>query len=76
MFEITPKRVRTAMSRHSSTPHAAVGLEVEASGAFGQFYFDEVRHQRIVLLAGGSGITPMCPCAVHWTIAAYARPSP
>jgi ferredoxin-NADP reductase len=39
--------------------HAAVGLEVEARGPFGQFYFDEGRHQRIVLLAGGSGITPM-----------------
>jgi ferredoxin-NADP reductase len=36
-----------------------VGLEVEARGPFGQFYFDEGRHQRIVLLAGGSGITPM-----------------
>jgi len=57
--EITPKR---APNGHVSTflnDHAAVGLEVEASGPFGQFYFNEGRDQRIVLLAGGSGITPM-----------------
>jgi ferredoxin-NADP reductase len=36
-----------------------VGLEVKAHGPFGQFCFDERKHKRIILLAGGSGITPM-----------------
>jgi glycine betaine catabolism B len=36
-----------------------VGLTVEASGAFGHFYLDESKHRNIVLLAAGSGITPM-----------------
>src|SRR2546425_12235927 len=57
--EITPKRVPDGHVSAFLNDHAAVGLEVEASGPFGQFYFDEMRHQRIVLLAGGSGITPM-----------------
>ena len=34
-------------------------MTVEANGAFGQFCFDETRHQNVVLLAAGSGITPM-----------------
>ena len=57
--EITPKRVPEGHVSAFLNDRAAVGLEVEASGPFGQFYFDERRHQRIVLLAGGSGITPM-----------------
>jgi ferredoxin-NADP reductase len=57
--EITPKRVPDGYVSAFLNDHAAVGLEVEARGPFGQFYFDEERHQRIVLLAGGSGITPM-----------------
>src|SRR5438309_741269 len=57
--EITPKRVPDGYVSAFLNDRAAVGLEVEARGPFGQFYFDEVRHQRIVLLAGGSGITPM-----------------
>jgi ferredoxin-NADP reductase len=57
--EITPKRVPDGHVSGFLNDHAAVGLEVEASGPFGQFYFDEGRDQRIVLLAGGSGITPM-----------------
>src|SRR5438309_2058744 len=57
--EITPKRVPDGYVSAFLNDHAPVGLEVEASRAFGQFYFDEVRHQRIVLLAGRSGITPM-----------------
>src|SRR6202041_1246780 len=35
------------------------GLGVEASGRSGQFYFDETLHKSIVLIAAGSGITPM-----------------
>jgi glycine betaine catabolism B len=32
---------------------------VEASGPYGRFYFDETLHKSIVLIAAGSGITPM-----------------
>ncbi len=38
---------------------ARVGLQVETHGPFGQFYFDEKKHPSIVLIAGGSGITPI-----------------
>ncbi len=38
---------------------ARPGLNVAAHGPFGQFCFDETRHKRIVLVAGGSGITPI-----------------
>ena len=38
---------------------ASVGMTVEANGPFGQFCFDETSHPTIVLLAAGSGITPM-----------------
>jgi ferredoxin-NADP reductase len=44
---------------------AGVGMLVEATGPFGQFYFDEVGHRRIVLIAGGSGITPMMSILRH-----------
>ena len=38
---------------------ASVGMTVEANGAFGNFCFDESKHKNVVLLAAGSGITPM-----------------
>lgn len=38
---------------------AQAGLIVAAHGPFGQFYFNEIFHQRVVLFAGGSGITPI-----------------
>jgi len=57
--EITPKRAPDGYVSAFLNDRAAQGLEVEARGPFGQFYFDELLHQRIVLLAGGSGITPM-----------------
>ena len=38
---------------------AAVGMTVEAKGAFGNFCFDEVKHDNVVMIAAGSGITPM-----------------
>ena len=38
---------------------AKPGLVVEANGPFGQFYFDERLHPRVVLFAGGSGVTPI-----------------
>jgi ferredoxin-NADP reductase len=34
-------------------------MTVEANGPFGHFCFDESQHQSVVLLAAGSGITPM-----------------
>lgn len=38
---------------------AKLGLMVQAHGPFGQFYFDKSRDQKIVMFAGGSGITPI-----------------
>jgi ferredoxin-NADP reductase len=38
---------------------AKPGLGVEASGPYGRFYFDQTLHKSIVLIAAGSGITPM-----------------
>lgn len=56
-LEVTVKQqgvVSTFLNRD-----AKPGLTVEAYGPFGQFCFDEKLHRRIVLFAGGSGITPM-----------------
>src|SRR5581483_10139143 len=47
------------------TEEAKVGLQVAARGPYGQFYFDETRHRRIVLFAGGSGITPIISMLRH-----------
>ena len=57
--EITPKRVPHGYVSSFLNESVGVGLEVEAAGPFGQFYFKESEHERIVLIAGGSGITPM-----------------
>jgi hypothetical protein len=38
---------------------ATAGLTVEVQGPFGEFFFDENRHKRVVFIAGGSGITLM-----------------
>jgi len=57
--EITPKRVSHGSASVFLNERAPIGMTVEAQGAFGQFYFDENKHQSIVLLAAGSGITPM-----------------
>jgi ferredoxin-NADP reductase len=58
-LEITAKRAEAGYVSAFLNQRAQVGLMVEARGPFGRFYFDEVRHSRIVLIAGGSGITPM-----------------
>jgi ferredoxin-NADP reductase len=58
-IEITSKRVANGRVSQFLNEDAVVGLEVKAHGPFGQFCFDERKHKRIVLLAGGSGITPM-----------------
>jgi ferredoxin-NADP reductase len=57
--EITPKRVNRGCVSVFLNDRASVGMTVEANGAFGNFCFDEGKHQNVVLLAAGSGITPM-----------------
>jgi len=57
--EITPKRVDKGCVSVFLNDRAQLGMTVEANGPFGQFYFDETKHQQLVLLAAGSGITPM-----------------
>jgi uncharacterized protein len=57
--EITPKRMENGCASVFLNERAKPGLAVEASGPYGQFYFDETFHKNIVLIAAGSGITPM-----------------
>ena len=58
-IEITPKRAKEGFVSAFLNDHAAIGLTVEAIGPAGQFYFDERTQKKIVLVAAGSGITPM-----------------
>jgi ferredoxin-NADP reductase len=58
-IEITAKRVENGYVSQFLNDRANVGLTVNARGPYGKFCFDESKHQRIVLIAGGSGITPM-----------------
>ena len=57
--EITPKRMENGCVSVFLNERANPGLAVEASGPYGRFCFDETRHKSIVLIAAGSGITPM-----------------
>jgi ferredoxin-NADP reductase len=57
--EITPKRMENGCVSVFLNEQAKPGLRVEASGPYGRFYFDESLHKSIVLIAAGSGITPM-----------------
>jgi ferredoxin-NADP reductase len=57
--EITPKRMENGCVSVFLNEWAKPGLTVEASGPYGRFYFDEALHKSIVLIAAGSGITPM-----------------
>lgn len=57
--DITPKRVEEGYVSKFLNDRAKIGLTVKARGPYGKFYFDADRHKRIVLIAGGSGITPM-----------------
>jgi ferredoxin-NADP reductase len=57
--EITPKRMENGCVSVFLNERAKPGLAVEASGPYGRFYFDETLHKNIVLIAAGSGITPM-----------------
>ena len=57
--EITSKRVDNGRVSGFLHDAANTGLTVEATGPYGQFYFDETSHRSIVLIAAGAGITPM-----------------
>src|SRR5579863_2247137 len=57
--EITTKRERQGCASVFLNDHASVGMTVEANGPLGRFCFDECRHHDVVLIAAGSGITPM-----------------
>lgn len=57
--EITSKRLDNGCVSNFLHDHAKLGLTVEASGPHGTFFFDETVHRNIVLIAAGSGITPM-----------------
>ena len=57
--EITPKRTKDGYASAFLNERATPGLVITASGPSGQFYFDEKVHGEIVLIAAGSGITPM-----------------
>ena len=63
--EITPKRMENGLASVFLNDHAKPGLTVEARGPYGQFYFDEAYHKSIVLIAAGSGITPMISMLRH-----------
>ena len=58
-IEITPKRVENGYVSCFLNDRAEAGLTVKARGPYGKFYFDEHQHKRIVLIAAGSGVTPM-----------------
>src|SRR5260370_6507628 len=57
--EITPKRTKNGYVSVFLNERATPGLVIRATGPAGQFYFDENLHTEIVLIAAGSGITPM-----------------
>jgi ferredoxin-NADP reductase len=57
--EITAKRAKQGCVSVFLNDRAALGMTIEAHGPFGRFCLDESKHQDIVLLAAGSGITPM-----------------
>jgi ferredoxin-NADP reductase len=57
--EITPKRTENGYVSVFLNEKAKPGLVIKASGPAGRFYFDEKIHGEIVLIAAGSGITPM-----------------
>ena len=63
--EITPKRMRSGCASVFLNDRATVGMTVEASGPFGRFWLDEAQHKQVVLIAGGSGITPMMAMLRH-----------
>ena len=57
--EITVRRVAGGAVSTFLHDVAAPGITVNAKGPAGKFVFDETAHRSIVMLAAGSGITPM-----------------
>jgi ferredoxin-NADP reductase len=57
--EITTKRVTQGCVSVFLNDRAPLGMTVEANGPFAHFCLDESKHRSVVLLAAGSGITPM-----------------
>ncbi len=58
-IEITPKRIANGLVSTFLNDKVKPGYSVEATGPHGYFFFDENVDERIVLIAAGSGITPM-----------------
>jgi ferredoxin-NADP reductase len=57
--EITPKRMSNGCVSVFLNDRASIGLTVEARGPFGEFCLNPAEDRNIVLIAGGSGITPL-----------------
>ena len=57
--EITPKRVNNGCVSVFLNDRPSIGITVEATGPFGRFCLDPSACKRAVLVAAGSGITPM-----------------
>src|ERR1700675_488899 len=72
--EITPKRMENGCVSVFLNDRAKPGLAVEASGPYGRFYFDETLHRSIVLIAAGSGITPMVSMLCYLDVLELATP--
>jgi glycine betaine catabolism B len=58
-IEITPKRVPNGCVSIFLNDRVSIGMTVEATGPFGQFYLNPEEDRKIVLVAAGSGITPI-----------------
>lgn len=58
-IDITAKRVPNGSVSQFLNDRAQLGMTVKAHGAYGKFCFDETKHKEVVMIAGGSGITPM-----------------
>jgi ferredoxin-NADP reductase len=59
LIEITIKRHPEGLVSQYLHANAAVGLVVQLSQADGAFHLPQLRPQRLLLLSGGSGITPV-----------------
>lgn len=57
-IEITPKRVATGCVSVYLNDRLSIGTTVEATGPFGQFFLTR-SDKKVVLVAAGSGMTPM-----------------
>jgi ferredoxin-NADP reductase/mono/diheme cytochrome c family protein len=57
--EITVKKALNGYVSAFLNERTPANLTVEARGPSGRFCFDETQHRKIILFAGGSGITPL-----------------